>query len=32
MENLFQWINSVLKFVGPLSDFFLGRADYVPCL
>lgn len=22
MENLFQWINSVLKFVGPLSDFF----------
>ncbi len=22
MENLFAWINSVLKFVGPLSDFF----------
>ena len=22
MENLFQSINSVLKFVGPLSDFF----------
>ncbi len=22
MENLFAWINSVLQFVGPLSDFF----------
>lgn len=30
MENLFQWINSVLKFVGPLSDFFWDVPTMIP--
>jgi AGCS family alanine or glycine:cation symporter len=30
MESLFAWINSILKFVGPLSDFFWDVPTMVP--